>query len=50
MIKKTNYETPLAELLVVRFEEAILGPSNPNAERANSASSGYDDDYDLGTI
>lgn len=24
MIKKTNYETPLAELLVVRFEENIL--------------------------
>ena len=28
MIKKTNYETPLAELLVVRFEENILLSGN----------------------
>jgi hypothetical protein len=49
MNKKLLYSAPEAELLVVRFEENFL-QSDPNAVRPNSASSGYEDENDLGTI
>lgn len=47
MNKKNFYEAPLAELIVVRFEEDFLqGPSNT----PGSASNGYDENIldDLG--
>ena len=47
---KSLYEAPTTDVLVVRFEGNLLTGSNPNAFQSNSASSGYDDDYDLGTI
>ena len=43
---KQFYETPTTKTLVVRFQASIL----QNSVRANSASSGYDSDYDLGEI
>ena len=46
MIKKT-YENPESELIFVKIEENFL-TSDPNAVRSNSASSGYNGDYDLG--
>ena len=49
-MKKTAYETPQAELIVVRFEEGLLTASDPNAKRSNSASSGYDAEWDLDEI
>lgn len=49
MNKKLLYSAPEAELLVVRFEENFL-QSDPNAVRSNSASSGYEDENDLGEI
>lgn len=47
MHTKQFYEAPEAELLVVSFEENIM---SVNDVRSNSASSGYDDDYDLDEI
>lgn len=41
------YVTPETEVLEVRFEENIM---SPNGIRSNSASSGYDNDNDLGSI
>ena len=49
MIKKSFYETPEAELILVRIEENFLA-SDPNAVRSNSVSSGYDDSYEMGEI
>ncbi len=49
MNKKQYFEAPQAELIVVRFEENFL-QSDPNAVRNNSASSGYEDENDLGEI
>lgn len=49
MNKKTIYEAPEAELLFVKFEENFL-VSDPNAERPDSASSGYNGDNPLGEI
>jgi hypothetical protein len=46
---KELYSSPNTTVLVVRFEETILQGS-PNASRSNSASSGYDDDFNLGEI
>ena len=48
-MKKTDYQKPTCEILVVRFEENIM---SPNQVRSNSASSGYGvgSDYDLGEI
>ena len=43
---KSFYEAPTTDILVVRFEGAILQAS----VTANSVNSGYDDDYDLGEI
>ena len=44
MIKNT-YETPTAELIIVRTEKNFLQSGS-----RNSASNGYDDDNDLGEI
>ena len=49
MNKKQYFEAPQAELIVVRIEENFL-QSDPNAVRPNSASSGYEDENDLGEI
>lgn len=46
---KSLYEAPNTDLLVVRFEQNFCG-TNPNEVRGNSASSGYDDEYELGVI
>jgi hypothetical protein len=40
--KKSLYEAPTTDVLVVRFEGAILTGSDPNRVRSNSSSSGYD--------
>ena len=47
---KATYERPTCDLLVVRFEQGILSYSDPNAVRSNSASSGYDANWDLDEI
>ena len=47
--KKSLYEAPTTDVLVVRFE-GCLCVSDPNQTRSNSSSSGYDDDYNLGEI
>ena len=47
MIKKSFYEAPEAELLLVKFERNFCGT---NDEKPNSSSSGYDDENELGTI
>lgn len=44
---KEIYSQPQCETLVVRFEGNIM---SPNQVRSNSASSGYDEEYELGTI
>ncbi len=44
--KKSLYEAPTIDILVVQFEGALLQAS----VRSNSANSGYDDDYNLGEI
>ena len=49
MNKKTFYEAPEAELLFVKIEENFL-TSDPNAVRSNSASSGYNGEYDMDEI
>ena len=49
MNKKTFYEAPEAELLIVKIEENFL-TSDPNAVRSNSASSGYNGEYDMDEI
>ena len=49
MNKKQYFEAPQAELIVVRIEENFL-QSDPNAVRSNSASSGYNGDYDMDEI
>ena len=46
MIKKQPYTAPEAETLVVRFEAPLLDASIST----DSVNSGYDNDYDLGTI
>ena len=43
---KQTYLSPETDLLVVRFEGALLQAS----VRSNSVNSGYDDDYNLGEI
>ena len=43
---KELYSSPTTKILVVRFEGTIL----QNSVRSNSASSGYDSEYDLGEI
>ena len=50
MNKKIYLEAPQAELIVVQFDQVIMGPSDPNAVQSNSASSGYNGDYDMGEI
>ena len=50
MTKKQLYETPEAEVLVVKIEQGFLTASDPNSVRSNSASSGYDSENDLGEI
>lgn len=50
MKKKLLYEVPEAEQFVLTFDQVIMGPSDPNAIRPNSASNGYDEDNDLGEI
>ena len=47
---KEQYCSPTTHLLVVRFEQGILVVSNPNAVKANSASSGYVNVWDLDEI
>ena len=49
MNKKLQYEAPETELILVKFEGNFL-TSDPNADRSNSASSGYNGDAPLGTI
>ena len=48
-MSKKLYEQPTTKVLVVRVEGALLTGS-PNAVRLNSASSGYEELYDLGEI
>ena len=48
-MKKHTYEQPLAETFELSIQNTILDGS-PNAERPNSASSGYENENDLGTI
>lgn len=50
MNKKTYLEAPQAELIYIQFDQVIMGPSDPNSVRSNSASSGYDNDNDLDVI
>ena len=50
MTKNMFYETPTTKILVVRFEGVLMQSGNPNSVRSNSASSGYDSDFDLGEI
>lgn len=50
MKKKLYQEAPQTELIFVQFDQVIMGPSDPNAVRSNSASSGYDNDNDLDEI
>lgn len=50
MKKKELYEAPEVETYDVKPENRILVVSNPNANRSNSASSGYDSENDLGLI
>lgn len=45
-MKKELYQQPNTKVLVVRVEGCILQGS-PNAVRSNSASSGYNSDYEL---
>lgn len=47
MIKKTNYETPLAELLVVRFEDDLLQASNYGAKGAAGGDIEDGNEYEL---
>lgn len=47
MNKKLYQEAPLAELIYIQFDQVIMGPSDPNSVRSDSASSGYDPDYEL---
>ena len=46
MKKKLLYEVPEAEQFFVKIEENFL-QSDPNSVRPNSASSGYNSDYEL---
>ncbi len=48
--QKIFYEAPTAEVLVVRSEDSVLQVASPNQVRLNSASSGYDANYDLDEI
>lgn len=48
-MNKKIYEVPESELFFVKIEENFL-LSDPNAVRSNSASSGYDAEYDLDEI
>ena len=51
MNKKLYQEAPQAELIIIQFDQVIMGPSDPNSVRPNSASSGYNGDgYDLGDL
>ena len=50
MNKKLYQEAPQAELIIIQFDQVIMGPSDPNAVRSNSVSSGYDDENDLGDL
>ena len=50
MNKKIYFESPQAELIIVQYDQVIMGPSDPNSLRSNSASSGYDNDNDLDEI
>ena len=52
-MKKHTYEQPLAETFELNLQANVLqggSPTDPNAVRSNSASSGYDDGNDLGEI
>ena len=49
-MKKHTYEQPLAETFELQLHENVLQTVSPNAERPNSASSGYENENDLGTI
>lgn len=46
---KLEYEAPEVNTLEVKFEGCFC-VSDPNQVRSDSASSGYDDDYNLGEI
>ena len=47
MVKK-HYEIPETELITVRFEEAVLGPSNPNGTEGSSVKDPFGDGWDDG--
>ena len=52
-MKKHTYEQPLAETFELQLSASVLqggSPVDPNSVRTNSASSGYDDENDMGTI
>ena len=44
MIKKTFYEAPETELILVRFEENIMSPT-PGAPGDNDSVNNYEDDF-----
>lgn len=46
MNKKIYLEAPQAELIVVRFEEAILGPSNPNGTEGSTVKDPFGEGWD----
>ena len=50
MLTKNIYEIPTTDFISIRVEQGILALSDPNAVQSNSASSGYDNENDLGDI
>ena len=46
MIKKSYLEAPQAELILVRFEEAVLGPSNTGESFSTQTGDEDMDDWD----
>ena len=47
-MKKKNYENPESELLFIRFEEAVLGPSNPSGLEDSTEKDPFGDGWDDG--
>ena len=52
-MKKEVYSQPVSEIFELKLLGSVLAggsPVDPNSVRTNSASSGYDDENDMGTI
>ncbi len=49
-MKKNLFIIPETDVFEAMLENTVLSISNPNAVQSNSASSGYDDSYELGEI